>query len=202
VTGLHELRQFNHKQLSIGQHGDSFNEKYWAGLPRSEQELLANLMARRPPPESTISVCHSEPGAWHLSQALPQRYTSGQACPLRGARFVVGRTMFETDRVPAGWAERLNAADEVWVPTSFARDVFAAGGVRRSKLVVVPEPVDTRFFDPDAYRGANAHKLSVAAQYVSERQRSAAGGGTTFRFLSVGKWERRKESGELYLSLS
>ncbi|CAN0454589.1 unnamed protein product, partial [Discosporangium mesarthrocarpum] len=31
----------------------------------------------------------------------------------RGAAYTVGRTMFETDRIPVGWAERLNSLDEV-----------------------------------------------------------------------------------------
>ncbi len=50
--------------------------------------------------------------------------------------------MFETDRLPAGWMERLNAMDEVWVPTQFHARVFESGGVQASKLRVLPEPVD------------------------------------------------------------
>jgi hypothetical protein len=33
---------------------------------------------------------------------------------------------------------RLNAMNEVWVPSSWARDSFIASGVQPSKLVVVP----------------------------------------------------------------
>lgn len=34
------------------------------------------------------------------------------------------------------------------MPTAFHERVFAAGGVRRELLVVMPEPVDVDFFDP------------------------------------------------------
>lgn len=58
-----------------------------------------------------IAICHSEPGAWH-----PPHYRTTR-CPPREARYRVGRTMFETDRVPSGWADRMNKLDEIWVPT-------------------------------------------------------------------------------------
>lgn len=58
-----------------------------------------------------VAICHSEPGAWH-----PARYSTSR-CPPEGARYAVGRTMFETDRVPSGWADRMNEMDEIWVPT-------------------------------------------------------------------------------------
>ena len=43
-------------------------------------------------------------------------------------RYTIGRTMFETDRIPSGWAERLNVMDEVWVPSAFnARAMLGCG---------------------------------------------------------------------------
>lgn len=54
--------------------------------------------------------------------------------------------MFETDTIPSGWVDRLNYMDEVWVPTYFSREVFAANGVHMDKLRVVEEAVDTTFF--------------------------------------------------------
>ena len=62
----------------------------------------------------------------------------------------VGRTMFETDRIPDGWLERCNALDEVWVPTEFNRETFAGAGVKASKLRVVGAGVDTELFSPGA----------------------------------------------------
>ena len=51
--------------------------------------------------------------------------------------------MYETDSVPADWVARCEQMDEVWVPTEFHRETFAAAGVPAHKLVVVGEPVDT-----------------------------------------------------------
>jgi len=62
----------------------------------------------------------------------------------------VGRTMFETDRIPDGWLERCNALDEVWVPTEFNRETFAGAGVKAGKLRVVGAGVDTELFSPGA----------------------------------------------------
>lgn len=59
--------------------------------------------------------------------------------------------------------QRLNAMDEVWVPTDYSRAVFAAGGVDPSKLVVVPEAVDADFFDPKSMQvGAGARSALKA----------------------------------------
>ena len=48
---------------------------------------------------------------------------------------MVGRAMFETDRLLPGHVARCNAMDEVWVPTGWARDTFESSGVAASKLV-------------------------------------------------------------------
>jgi glycosyltransferase involved in cell wall biosynthesis len=72
----------------------------------------------------------------------------------------VGRTMFETDRIPDGWAERCNAMDEVWVPTEFNRATFAESGVENGKLRVVGAGVDTTLFRPDAQPLNIAHLRS------------------------------------------
>jgi glycosyltransferase involved in cell wall biosynthesis len=65
-------------------------------------------------------------------------------------RVRIGRTMFETDRIPDGWAERCNALDEVWVPSEFNRQTFATAGVNAGKLRVVHAGVDTELFRPEA----------------------------------------------------
>lgn len=139
ITGL----QAAGVPVAVAQHGDAASAELLAGLPPAEARTLeaAAQAAGRVRASRAVSVCHSEPGAWHFP-GLPRRYST-PTCPLPGARATVGRTMFETDRLPAGWAERCNRMDQVWVPTSFAKAVFVAGGVDPNKIRVVPEPVDS-----------------------------------------------------------
>ena len=171
--------------LRIVQHGDGYNAKYVQGLPsklRDDLRTLQQVRVDRSRP--VVALCHSEPGAW-----VPSRWERTR-CPPDGAAYSIGRTMFETDRLPDGWAERLNRMDEVWVPSRFNLETFAAGGVNRSRIVVVPEPVDTVFFDPD--RAGVADDAARDALRVYAPEIFADGRGERFRFLSIFKWEERK----------
>ena len=164
--------------LQSVQHGDSLSYPYYSGLAYTTQLLLHNATSTKLPPHSAVVICHSEPGAWH-----PPNYETSR-CPPANSGLRIGRTMFETDRLPNGWMERLNGMDYVWVPTEFHRRVFADGGVELDKLVVIGEPVDVDTYRPDA----------PPKEYVrGERQRWAKGKEERpFRFLSIFKWEERK----------
>ena len=70
--------------------------------------------------------------------------------PYAPGRVRVGRTMFETDRIPEDWVARCNQMDEVWVPTEHNRAAFAASGVDPGRLAVVPEPFELDRLDRDA----------------------------------------------------
>jgi glycosyltransferase involved in cell wall biosynthesis len=83
-------------------------------------------------------------------------------------RWRVGRAAFGTDRIPDGWTERCNAVDELWLPGDFHRETFAASGVERSKIRVIPCAVDSEAFCP--------HRPSL--QFPSVPAKS-------FRFLAV-----------------
>lgn len=67
----------------------------------------------------TIVVCHSGPMAW----ALPRPEFQTSECPPSGLwrPYSIGRTMFETDRLPPSFVRRCNAMDEVWVPTQWSK---------------------------------------------------------------------------------
>jgi glycosyltransferase involved in cell wall biosynthesis len=60
----------------------------------------------------------------------------------------IGRTMFETDSLPDGWAAQCNAMDEVWVPSHFNYETFLAAGVDKSRLRCSLEAEDTKLFCP------------------------------------------------------
>lgn len=90
---------------------------------------------------------------------------------------------------------------QVWVPTSFHRDIFISSGVDASKVVVIPEPVDTDFFSPEhaAKLDAEVAAASIAAGDSPPRStlfvyphESAASSPRPFRFLSIFKFEERK----------
>ena len=103
----------------------------------------------------------------------------GEPCYLRTWRHgsrpwrVVARTMTEAD-LKHEQVACLHRADEIWVPTAWHVDKFAASGIARSTMHVVPEPVDTAFFDP---------ALSP---------REARPTTSPFVFFSSFKWEFRK----------
>src|SRR5207247_11184257 len=69
--------------------------------------------------------------------------------PSPHARFNIARTMFETDRLPAGFVERLNRMDRIWVPSEFNRETFVRSGVDPDKIAVLPGAIDPDPFAAD-----------------------------------------------------
>jgi len=104
-------------------------------LPAYARQSLERISRERVELEDSILYQHAMAYLWNMSWH---------------ARVRVGRTMFETDRLPDGWAERCNAMDEVWVPTEFNRRTFSEAGVELKKLRVVRPGVDTELFRPGA----------------------------------------------------
>ncbi len=82
----------------------------------------------------------------------------------------IGFTMLEVDGIPPRWAESCNRMDEIWVPSRWGAERFAASGVTKP-IRVVPLGYDPSRFRPlpDAPR-------------ASDR----------FTFLSVFEWGERK----------
>ena len=99
--------------------------------------------------------------------------------------YVIGRSMFETSALPSDWADQCNQwADELWLPSEFNRDTFAAHGVHRKLLQVMPQPIDMALFDAQ-----HTPPMALPGQAAL----AAAGNGSApFVFLSVFKWEERK----------
>lgn len=174
--------------LSIEQHGDLANVIFWRGLPLEIKNILIKSYKPGHPLNDTVVICHSEPGAWY--PPLFETHTcppTGYAEPL----YVIGRTMFETDRVSAEHVKRCNQMDEIWVPTEFNMKTFANSGVDPSKLVKVVQSVDVSFFDP--YR-VKPLALPITGRIFGPKMgkdvKSLA--SDSFVFLSIFKWEYRK----------
>ena len=187
VTGLH-----GRLPLKISHHGDSFSWSFYDGLPHETQDMLEDLSYEPAQPRQAIVLCHSEPGAW-----VPALFETSE-CPVEGAAYRIGRTMFETDRIAEGWVTRCNEMDEIWVPTEFHYETFRRSGVAAEKLVVMPEPVDTAFWS----RKTGKRKKKLPKRRLDRREvcdeagvceaRRTTGGAPCFAFLSVFKWEARK----------
>jgi len=139
--------------VPIGQQSDSNRT-----LPKYARHRLEQLTRQSVDITKSILYQHVTAFGWQLA-------VSGSAR--------VGRTMFETDRIPDGWLERCNAMDEVWLPSEFNRRTFEEAGVQPRKLRVVRAGVDTELFQP------HAKALAIP------RARS-------FNFLSVFDLEPRK----------
>jgi glycosyltransferase involved in cell wall biosynthesis len=180
---VQELSNVESFDLAIEHHGDSVDGEHFDSLPTQTRNILVNLVNKRMRhlmPEGMLEkgplftpdliICHSEPGAW-----LPPSYSTS-LCPheYNSSTITVGRTMFETDRLPDNWALRLNKMDELWAPSQHMKSIFLAGGVT-TNVEVLGEPVDTDFFNPVLYEPLPS---------IADASR--------FTFLSIFKWEERK----------
>lgn len=101
--------------------GDS--EGFTRGLPAADREALFRMRDRFEGMSGGIVVSHIPANGF---------------IRLPDADYSIGRTMFETDRIAPEWVAACNRMDEVWVPSQFNVETFAASGVERSKLVVIP----------------------------------------------------------------
>ncbi|MDD2707185.1 MAG: glycosyltransferase [Verrucomicrobiae bacterium] len=88
--------------------------------------------------------------------------------------YYVGYTTFEADRVPECWVNACAGMDEIWVPSRFNRDAFAASGLPVEKVKVVPHILNEELFCPK-----NVRPLEIS-------------GVEGFCFLSVFEWSLRK----------
>ena len=110
-------------------------------------------------------------------------YNGAVSFPVRPS-YVVGRTMFEADRVPQNWVKKINdgyVVNELWVPSQFVADAFYASGVKPSiPVTIIPEAIDTYFWDPQFIAPS---PLIVGKNDLCPK---------CFRFFSNFKWEMRK----------
>ncbi len=120
-------QQFTIAARPLGRHSDIFRAQLEEPACR---HLDAALRTEIAPP--FISLIHFPASVF---QRVPE------------AAYHIGRVMFETDGLPAEWVAKCNQMDEIWVPTDFNRQTFAAAGVT-AKLIKVPGGIDTNQFKP------------------------------------------------------
>ena len=150
-----------------------------AGIPAAAQILPWNLDAPLSEAERAhIAALTQLPVRAGFTQVIQTFPTLWERHPDAGV--VIGRTMFETDRLPQTWVDACNRLDAIWVPSEFNRRTFAFAGVQADKLAVVPG-----CFDPAPY-ALTAPMTPLAAELQALRSQ-----GTTV-FLAVFDWTRHK----------
>jgi glycosyltransferase involved in cell wall biosynthesis len=82
--------------------------------------------------------------------------------------------------------------DEVWVPGEAVRRIFIANGVSKAKLVVVPEPLDTCYFDPAAHEPLPLPLTASRPDWWQWCNRAVPNPAARFKYFSNFKWEPRK----------
>jgi glycosyltransferase involved in cell wall biosynthesis/SAM-dependent methyltransferase len=105
--------------------------------PDDRREVLQRILAHhRPLPGAHPEVDVEVRDGWPPNFAPPA-----------AGRLVVMQP-WEFGGVPADWVRGVQAADEVWVPTTWVRDGYLQSGVPSDKVVVIPHGVDTTTFAP------------------------------------------------------
>jgi glycosyltransferase involved in cell wall biosynthesis len=143
------------------------------GVPLAARELrwndrIARLSLDRERTLARLLIAPESPNSVHVWHILASHFQMEPS-----ARANIGRTMFETDRLPEGWVQACNQMDAVWVPSEFNRATFAQSGVDPIKLRVVPGGIEMAPYDP-----------SVQPMYIQ--------GSRGYNFLSVFDWTLRK----------
>ena len=101
--------------------------------PVMQQHDAQNLL----PPEARIALEFMKLQPVDLSRGVYfQAVPAHDLIPNVYARKRVCRTMFETDSIPAGWTEKCNQMDEVWVPSAFNFETFLRAGVDETSCEV------------------------------------------------------------------
>lgn len=154
ASGLDSSRDLHLIDIAVSE-----SEGFVANLPEEYREFLQQRLRSKAQTRGSICLSHGP---------------ANKFAPQMGAAVNIGRTMFETDRLPADWVIHCNRMDEIWVPSAFNLESFRRSGVEVDKLIVIPGAVDERLFDPD--------------KHAPMELPHAAG----FNFLAVFEWIWRK----------
>lgn len=122
--------------LGLFHHTEVYSEAFVRGLPENDRDTLFALRDRFASMTGGIVVSHNPA---HGFARMPD------------AEYHVGRTMFETREITRTWVTRCNLMDEIWVPSRFNAETFAASGVERRKLHVIPGAIDDDLYNPELH---------------------------------------------------
>jgi glycosyltransferase involved in cell wall biosynthesis len=159
---------------------------FCSGYPAAISDTLDRLHANvyryadnAPRSEIIVWIAHTDPTNYN-NPILQQRKPD----------YFIGRSMYEFTKVPRTWIQGTAIANELWVPGKWVRDMLVANGVDHRKMYIMPEGIDTWFFDP-ALRG----KVSLPLDKHNSTWRrwcNRPGREGSYNFFSNFKWEPRK----------
>lgn len=194
---------------------------FCSGTPKGFQQSLARLSAEPPEKSHWAAARRAKKGSSHGEGTSPFYVLVSHKDPGSFPRFnnimdrpdyVIGRAMYEFNKIPQPWLSHVVDVDEVWVPCRFVQWVFEHAGFPPEKLVVIPEPIDVFMYDPLAVQPIMLPPSSLdwsIASTCDEALPNTNGSAwprchdslnelaTNFKFFSVFKWEDRKGWEEL-----
>jgi glycosyltransferase involved in cell wall biosynthesis/MoaA/NifB/PqqE/SkfB family radical SAM enzyme/GT2 family glycosyltransferase len=163
------ILSLDHKGVALELEPFSNDHKFIAQLKENPNEYQTWQRLLNQHIDHGCFICFHPPTLWDGTDWYAHHRRRNPA-----AKKYIGITMFETDRLPEGWAEACNAMDEVWVPSTFNRETFVEAGVDSQKLHVIPFGLKTAAYDPE-----KTTPLAIP-------------GRRNFAFLSVFQWSERK----------
>lgn len=160
-----------------GTHARSFA----GALHRLESIALCSWQSPCPLPEPERGVPELlAAGLEPRADAPTLAIVSGLPLPELMGRAKIGFFVWETTRIHRDFCQLLDRFDYLWVPSLWQRNIAIASGLAGDRIGVVPEGVDPHLFQPKSV------DLDRINQNNSDQE------ARFFRFVCVGKWERRK----------
>jgi glycosyltransferase involved in cell wall biosynthesis len=137
---------------------------------------------RMTPHEITVWISHTEPTRYS-NEIFRHRYPD----------YLVGRSMYEFTKIEKRWVAPLAyECDEVWVPATFVANAFVNSDVDPKKIVVIPEAIDTYFYDPTAHDPVPLPPPTASTWAHFCNRPADANTPNHYKFFSNFKWESRK----------
>ena len=122
-------------------------------------------------PEAGLRSVGGQQGARREDPSVAIGIGAPDVMPRIRGRRRVAFVVWETTQMPESRLRFLRDVDEIWTPTAWGREVLTDSGLEATRIQVVPEGVAPEIFRPIPREGTQKGP---------------------FRFLAVGKWERRK----------
>lgn len=130
-------------------------------------DVLSESVIKTELKETDITILHSTPDLWKEYSKSHQK-----------SERIVGYTVWETDSLPKKWVKDINHLDEVWVPSTYNKEVFENSGVT-SHLKIVPH----------AYHKENLFKKSDVTIYDYLGKKIPS---DKYTFYSIAEFHTRK----------